>query len=88
MMLLERSVLRRHCRAHAQRRCAERGIPLEPDQLRHLEHTLERMRPCFEEEGRRRYQLTVRCASGRLQAVYDTRLQCVIAAWPCGWLSP
>ena len=88
MRMPEASLHRGRCRTHAQRRCAERGIPLDPDQLQHLERTLERMRPCYEREGQQRYRLVVRHSAGHLRAVYDTRLHCLVTAWPCKWLQP
>ena len=68
--------------ASFERRSLERGLGLGTDDIERLESMLERMRPVFERPGETRYRLTVKRHRGRIQVVYDTRLQCLMSAWP------
>ena len=70
------------CALYLERRSLERGLGLEADDIGRLESMLERMRPAFERPGETRYRLTVKRHRGRIHVVYDTRLQCLMSAWP------
>lgn len=67
------------CTAHFARRCIERGIPLEAEQVA---ETIRRTAPCWRQEGRRRYHLSVRLGSRKtVSVIWDDELDAPVSAW-------
>lgn len=66
------------CRAHALRRAAERGVPLDTTRVARLEALLERTRRAWERPDRVRHVVGIRLGMWRFRVVYDVRLACLV----------
>lgn len=65
--------------AHFRARCAERGIPLSVERIRHM---MSRMKPCWRRPGQGRVIVSVRFARDLLaQVVWDADIDAPVTAW-------